>query len=225
MKNKKLLTNFIYVLISFLISISGAYLYFKKTNINPLATLFPEEKGYKARFADTFNEQRTSGLFKYEANSTIKSWLLGSFNTISETNSLGYSDEEFNFSDEDKIEEKRIFLKIPNSEKDLIYNKSFILNYNFENINSLSFNKGCYIGQENTARQKFRGTQKYSLQRIKIIDGMAPKLNEDIFYNNLKIGTMKSSSAEFCLCLIRNDTIKNDTNQITTDTNFTFKIL
>ena len=133
--------------------------------------------------------------------------------------------KEFNFSDEDKIEKKRIFLKIPNSEKDLIYNKSFILNYNFENINSLSFNKGCYIGQENTARQKFRGTQKYSLQRIKIIDGVVPKLNEDIFYNNLKIGTMKSSYAEFCLCLIRNDTIKKSTNQITTDTNFTFKIL
>ena len=100
MKNKKLLTNFIYVLISFLISISGAYLYFKKTNINPLTTLFPGEKGYEARFANTFNEQRTSGLFKYEANSTIKSWLFGSFNTISKTNSLGYSDEEFNFSDE-----------------------------------------------------------------------------------------------------------------------------
>ena len=132
---------------------------------------------------------------------------------------------EFSFSDESKIEEKRIFLKIPNSEIDLVYNKSFILNYNFENINSLSFNKGCYIGQENTARQKFRGTQKYSLQKIKIIDGVVPKLNEDIFYNGLKIGTMKSSSAQFCLCLIRNDTIKNNTKQITTDTNFTFKIL
>ena len=132
--------------------------------------------------------------------------------------------KELSFSDERKIEEKRILLKIPNSEIDLVYNKSFILNYNFEKINSISFNKGCYIGQENTARQKFRGTQKYSLQKIQIIDGLVPKLNEDIFYNGLKIGTMKSRSAEFCLCLIRNDTLKNNTKQITTDTKFTFKI-
>ena len=130
-----------------------------------------------------------------------------------------------NFSEDTEVEIKRIINIIPNSELDLIYNKSFILNYNFESINALSFKKGCYIGQENTARQKFRGTQKYSLKSIKIISGTMPDLNEDIFYNGLKIGTMKSSSAQFCLCLIRNDTIKNNTKQITTDTNFTFKIL
>tara|TARA_A100001011_G_scaffold394228_1_gene486100 strand:+ start:998 stop:1840 length:843 start_codon:yes stop_codon:yes gene_type:complete len=132
---------------------------------------------------------------------------------------------EFIFSDESEVEEKRIYLKIPNSEIDLVYNKSFILNYNFENIKSLSFNKGCYIGQENTAKQKFRGTQKYSLQKIKITDGVAPKLNEDIFFNGFKIGTMKSSCAKVCLCLIRNDTINNNTKTITTDNNFTFEIL
>ncbi len=148
-------------------------------------------------------------------NFLCRFWIDGKINDLT----------ELNFSDEREIEERRIFLKIPNSDVDLVYNKSFILNYNFENINSLSFNKGCYIGQENTARQKFRGAQKYSLQKIKIIDGVIPKLNEDIFYNGLKVGTMKSSIAEFCLCLIRNDAIKNNTKQITTDTNFTFQIL
>ena len=87
-----------------------------------------------------------------------------------------------NFSEYEEVEKKRIFNKIPNSELDLIYNKSFILNYNFENINAISFNKGCYIGQENTARQRYRGTQKYSLKSIKIISGTMPDLNEDIFY-------------------------------------------
>ena len=96
------------------------------------------------------------------------------------------------FSKEKEVEKKRISNKIPNSELDLIYNKSFILNYNFENINALSFNKGCYIGQENTARQKFRGTQKYSLQKIKIINGDIPELNDNIFYRQAKVGIMKS---------------------------------
>jgi len=132
---------------------------------------------------------------------------------------------KFKFSGEEKIEEKRIKLKIPNSNKDLTYNKSFILNYNFENINALSFNKGCYIGQENTARQKFRGTQKYSLKSIKIISGTMPDLNEDIFYKKMKIGTMKSKSNDIGLCLIRKDATKNNDEFLKADNNRILKIL
>ena len=123
------------------------------------------------------------------------------------------------------MEKKRILNKIPNSELDLIYNKSFILNYNFENINALSFNKGCYIGQENTARQKYRGTQKYSLKSIKVISGNMPGLNEDIFYENVKVGTMKSRHNDIGLCLIRKDATKNNDDLLKTDKNCILKIL
>ena len=130
-----------------------------------------------------------------------------------------------NFSGDLEVEKKRILNKIPNSELDLTYNKSFILNYNFENINALSFNKGCYIGQENTARQKFRGTQKYSLKSIKVISGTMPDLNEDIFYKKVKVGTMKSSCNDIGLCLIRKDATKNNADLLKTDKNCILKIL
>ncbi len=130
-----------------------------------------------------------------------------------------------NFSSDAEVEKKRITNIIPNSELDLIYNKSFILNYNFENINALSFNKGCYIGQENTARQKFRGTQKYSLKSIKIISGTMPDLNEDIFYKKVKVGTMKSMCNDIGLCLIRKDATKNNADLLKTDKNCILKIL
>ena len=130
-----------------------------------------------------------------------------------------------NFSEALEVEKKRILNKIPNSELDLTYNKSFILNYNFENINALSFNKGCYIGQENTARQKFRGTQKYSLKSIKVISGTMPDLNEDIFYKKVKVGTMKSSCNDIGLCLIRKDAAKNNADLLKTDKNCILKIL
>ena len=130
-----------------------------------------------------------------------------------------------NFSSNAEVEKKRILNIIPNSELDLIYNKSFILNYNFENINALSFKKGCYIGQENTAKQKFRGTQKYSLKSIKMISGTMPDLNEDIFYKKMKVGTMKSRSDDAGLCLIRKDVTKNNASLIKTDKNCIMKIL
>ena len=130
-----------------------------------------------------------------------------------------------NFSGSAEVEKKRILNIIPNSELDLIYNKSFILNYNFENINALSFNKGCYVGQENTARQKFRGTQKYSLKSVKVISGSIPDLNEDLFYKKVKVGTMKSRCNDIGLCLIRNDATKNNVEILKTDNNCIFKIL
>ena len=130
-----------------------------------------------------------------------------------------------NFSGDAEVEKKRILNIIPNSELDLSYNKSFILNYNFENLNALSFNKGCYIGQENTARQKFRGTQKYSLKSIKIISGTMPDLNEDIFYKKMKVGTMKSRCNDIGLCLIRKDATKNNADFIKTDKDCKLKIL
>ena len=130
-----------------------------------------------------------------------------------------------NFSSDAEVEKKRILNIIPNSELDLIYNKSFILNYNFENINAISFNKGCYIGQENTARQKFRGTQKYFLKSIKTVSGTMPDLNEDIFYKKMKVGTMKSRCDDTGLCLIRKDVTKNNAELIKTDKNCVLKIL
>ena len=135
------------------------------------------------------------------------------------------SSDLLDFSGNTEVEKKRILNTIPNSELDLTYNKSFILNYNFENINALSFNKGCYIGQENTARQKYRGTQKYSLKSIKIISGTMPELNEDIFYKQVKVGTMKSRCDDIGLCLIRKDATENNTNLLKTDKNCVLKIL
>ncbi len=132
---------------------------------------------------------------------------------------------KFKFSGEEKIEEKRIKLKIPNSNKDLTYNKSFILNYNFENINAISFDKGCYIGQENTARQKYRGNQKYSLQTIKVIKGPMPKLDQDIVKDKMKIGTVKSNYNNLYLCLIRNDQNIKKNQEVSTDTEMKFMIL
>ncbi len=130
-----------------------------------------------------------------------------------------------NSSNLDAIESKRIELKIPNTEIDMIENKSFILNYNFENLNAISFEKGCFIGQENTARQKYRGNIKFSLQTIKIISGPTPNINENIFFNERKIGTFKSSMNSYSLCLLKNDLSLQKNKKIKTDNGILFEII
>ena len=128
------------------------------------------------------------------------------------------------FSKQTEIELERIKRTIPNSEKDMEQNKSFILNYNFEEINAVSFKKGCYIGQENTARQRYRGKQKYFLKTIKTLSGSFPKMNEDIFLNKEKIGTMKSSVSNYGLCIIKNDERILNLTEIKSDKNILFQL-
>ena len=66
-------------------------------------------------------------------------------------------------------------------------NKLFGIECNFEELNGIDFKKGCYVGQENTARIKLKNKLSKRLLPIEIIDG---KLKEDepIYYNDIEIG-------------------------------------
>ncbi|WP_075522935.1 YgfZ/GcvT domain-containing protein [Candidatus Pelagibacter communis] len=70
---------------------------------------------------------------------------------------------------------------------DKLKNKLFGIECNFEELNGIDFKKGCYVGQENTARIKLKNKLSKRLLPIKIIDG---KLSEDekIFCNDIEIG-------------------------------------
>ena len=95
----------------------------------------------------------------------------------------------------------RIKHEIPHPYLDLVKEKSFIIENNFEQINAVDFTKGCYIGQENTARQKYRGTAKRKLVVAKII-GKDISNGERIFIDNKAVGTVRSSSLGICLVSI-----------------------
>jgi folate-binding protein YgfZ len=98
----------------------------------------------------------------------------------------------------------RIKNNIPYPYNDLDKEKSFIIENNFEKINAIDFNKGCYIGQENTARQKYRGTAKRQLVVGRIV-GKEIFNGEKVLYNKKVVGTVRSSSKELCLVNIRSE--------------------
>ena len=53
-----------------------------------------------------------------------------------------------------EYEKQRILNCAPDIEKDNLYNKAYLLQYNFENLNSICWKKGCFIGQEVTIKMK-----------------------------------------------------------------------
>ena len=73
--------------------------------------------------------------------------------------------------------------------KDLnkLKDKLFGIECNFEELNGIDFKKGCYVGQENTARIKLKNKLSKRLLPIEIIEGSLSE-NESIFNNNVEIG-------------------------------------
>ena len=73
--------------------------------------------------------------------------------------------------------------KLGVAQKDLnkLQNKIFGIECNFEELNGIDFQKGCYVGQENTARIKLKNKLSKRLFPIQLVEG---KLKEnDLIYN------------------------------------------
>jgi len=68
-----------------------------------------------------------------------------------------------------------------------LQNKLFGIECNFEELNGIDFKKGCYVGQENTARIKLKNKLSKRLFPIKVIDGELSE-NEKIYNNDVEIG-------------------------------------
>lgn len=68
--------------------------------------------------------------------------------------------------------QRRINFKIPEGYYDLTKDKSYIFEFGFDNFNAISYQKGCYVGQEATARNHYRGQlrKKIFLFEVKEVD-------------------------------------------------------
>ena len=89
----------------------------------------------------------------------------------------------------DPIEYYKISHQLGIVPKDLnkLQNKLFGIECNFEELNGLDFKKGCYVGQENTARIKLKNKLSKRLLPIQVTKG-ALHQDEPIYNNEVEIG-------------------------------------
>lgn len=65
---------------------------------------------------------------------------------------------------------RRITLAIPDGSRDLVVGNSTMDEAHMDQLNAISYDKGCYLGQELTARMHYRGLGKKHLQTVKIAE-------------------------------------------------------
>ena len=87
--------------------------------------------------------------------------------------------------------------------KDLnkLQNKLFGIECNYEELNGIDFKKGCYVGQENTARIKLKNKLSKRLLPVDIIKGELIE-GESIYYNENEIGKVLINK-EFPFALVK----------------------
>ena len=85
---------------------------------------------------------------------------------------------------------------------------SYILEAGFEAINGVDFRKGCYVGQEVTARMKHKTELRKGLRVVKI-SGSAP-VGSEITADGKVVGTLFTQSAGRAIAYLRFDRAKGD---------------
>jgi len=95
---------------------------------------------------------------------------------------------------------RRIALGVPDAARDLTPEKSILLENGFDELNAIDWQKGCYMGQELTARTRYRGLVRKRLLPVRI-EGATPAPGTPLILGGQELGEMRSASADGTLGL------------------------
>jgi tRNA-modifying protein YgfZ len=105
----------------------------------------------------------------------------------------------------DAYHDRRLYLGVPEGD-DFGSNRMFALDADLDELNAISFDKGCYVGQELTARMKHRGTDRKRLLSIVTSDGNPlPGRDVPVVAGIREVGIITSAYGPRGFALIRLD--------------------
>lgn len=108
--------------------------------------------------------------------------------------------------------EHRLALGVPEG-GDFGQEKVFALDAGLAELNGVSFNKGCYVGQELTSRMKHRATSRKRILTV-TADVLLPA-SGPVAKGGLEIGELLSSHGHSAFALIRLDRLEEATGDVT----------
>ena len=113
------------------------------------------------------------------------------FHIISKDHIINSKNKNWIVSDLSVWETIRIANMVPFGDVDLTPNRALMIEANLDLFSAVDFQKGCYIGQEVTARTKYRGLIKRQL--VPVLSSTPLKQHTLILVNDKKIGVCHSS--------------------------------
>ena len=99
-------------------------------------------------------------------------------------------------------ERLRLGLGVPDGSRDLVVEKATLLESGFEELNGVDFAKGCFVGQELTARMRYRGLVRKRLLPV-TFKGPAPASGTIVRLGEREAGEMRTAIDGHGLALLR----------------------
>jgi len=96
----------------------------------------------------------------------------------------------------------RLSLGVPDGSRDLPVEKAILLENGFDELHAIDWDKGCYLGQELTARTRYRGLVRKRLLPV-TIEGPTPAPGTPVMLGDKEAGEMRSASDGIGLALLR----------------------
>ncbi|GEN15977.1 glycine cleavage system protein T [Neoasaia chiangmaiensis] len=103
----------------------------------------------------------------------------------------------------DTYDQHRIKLGLPDA-IDCEPEKTLLLEANFDHLHGISWTKGCYMGQELTARTHYRGLVKRRLLPVESSHPLPP-IGSPIMLDDREVGTLRSSVGQHGLAFLRRE--------------------
>ncbi|MXV35325.1 MULTISPECIES: folate-binding protein YgfZ [unclassified Saccharibacter] len=112
---------------------------------------------------------------------------------------------EGNHEGEGAFQRRRLELGIPEMTDLGTPGQTLALEANLDALNGVSWEKGCYLGQEVTARMHYRAHAKRRLLPIILPDDASFSYGDDIFSHDQHIGTLRSTCGLYGLAMVHRD--------------------
>jgi folate-binding protein YgfZ len=106
----------------------------------------------------------------------------------------------------DAYDAHRLALGLPDGLRDLEAEKSVLLEAGFDALHGISWTKGCYMGQELTARTRYRGLLKRRLVPV-AADAALPASGTPVMAGERVVGELRSVRGQAGLALLRLDAL------------------
>jgi folate-binding protein YgfZ len=100
----------------------------------------------------------------------------------------------------------RIALGLPDGSRDLEVEKALLMESGFDELNGVDWDKGCYMGQELTARTHYRALIKKRLMPVRV-EGPMPDPGTPVTCDGREVGELRSGADGVALALLRLDGI------------------
>jgi folate-binding protein YgfZ len=108
----------------------------------------------------------------------------------------------------DAYDALRLGLGVPDGSRDLRIDKALLLESGFDELNGVDWKKGCYMGQELTARTKYRALVRKRLFPVSV-EGALPAPGTSVHLDGQEVGELRSGSGQRALALLQTEAARS----------------